>query len=304
MPLAIVQAVMGNAKSTPISIQIHGNTKKRISKIKSMIAAEQMFDVVFSNYVDLEKQMIEATSDHMFYMTTDHSRFQEAKLSISRRIINLLTANRMYVDQIPQHVLNILGENDQAAQAFQSIFSEMYDKHLAYRFFEALRNYVQHRGFPIQSCTYPSKWVDDGDTRRIEFNCSFYLEISELKTDGKFKKAVLKELEEIGEQIDIKEMARVYMECIYQIHCRFRLVVKDCIDKACTSIRKLIERHAGGCEDARVGLYVVELQLDGAYSKLYSLNYKNLYYLESLRDRHKTLNRLSKYCISTHVFRS
>jgi hypothetical protein len=97
---------------------------------------------------------------------------------------------------------------------------------------EALRNYVQHRGFPIHAISYPSKWLDveDHEKSKLQFSVIPYLDISTLAEDKFFKRRVLHELQkkdvENKKRLDIRLFIQEYVKCIGKIHEKIREIVK------------------------------------------------------------------------------
>ena len=65
-----------------------------------------------------------------------------------RKIANLLSAARLYVDHAKQHVHRILALDPVTTFDVGATLSTQYDLRFGYRCMEALRNYVQHRGLP------------------------------------------------------------------------------------------------------------------------------------------------------------
>lgn len=64
--------------------------------------------------------------------------------------------------------------------------SETYDNSVDYRIMEEIRNYVQHRGYPIHAIGYSGQWIGDGVKYRNIVVPS--INVSELAKDENIKK--------------------------------------------------------------------------------------------------------------------
>lgn len=83
---------------------------------------------------------------------------------------------------------------------------------------EALRNYTQHRGFPIHTLSYNGERVSDEGRNRVRLGVSIHVSRSELAEDPKFKKSVLSELESHADSIDLKPLIRDYVADLATVH--------------------------------------------------------------------------------------
>ena len=123
---------------------------------------EEKFTYLIDNYWDLE---IEALANTARNATLPFRRSSEVIADIhlfNRRIINLLTTSRLYIDHTPHHLTAIFGDNSPEEQQFKSRRSTHYDNSLSYRLLEALRNYVQHRGLPLSGLRRNHRLTDPG----------------------------------------------------------------------------------------------------------------------------------------------
>ena len=98
-----------------------------------------------------------------------------------------------------------------------------YDQLLGYRVIEALRNYVQHRGLPVHLIKFKASKV--GELSKFIINP--FLKVSELRKDGKFKVAVLDELENEDEKANLKLYIRQYVSSITTIHSAIRDILSE-----------------------------------------------------------------------------
>ena len=70
--------------------------------LNAAMALEENFDLLINNYRDLELEAISASVNDMTTGMPDYDDFFEVRTRLNRRVINLLSATRMYMDQCPQ----------------------------------------------------------------------------------------------------------------------------------------------------------------------------------------------------------
>jgi len=194
------------------------------------------------------------------------------------RLVNLLTAARLYVDQLGHHATEILPEISTIKDDVKRLFANEYDNNPEYRFMEALRNYVQHRGIPVHSTQYSASREGEGGEERLVFTTEVFSNKNDLKEDGLFKKAVLKE---IPEKVDLKVATRAYVECLSKVHCSVRQMVDQKLKESRQIIDNLINTYKQSHSGELIGLHV---EWDEIRLKLQKRNLG----LVNLRKRHVT----------------
>lgn len=222
---------------------------------------EQKFDLVVENYAEYELELIKSTAHQMLFFDQSWTYYSEDINRISRRIVNLLTVSRLYSDQIIHHLNSIYGPRNKMTDIINKKKSNEYDEHSSYRLMEALRNYVQHRGFPLHGCIYASERVDaendfDGN---LQYTITPYLSIKKLKEDKKFKISVLKDFEGTEDKIDIKPIIRGFIASIAKIHDTIRGLLKADIDlwerRLFESVQSFNRKH--GLDEQNFDTYAV-----------------------------------------------
>src|SRR5688572_9822556 len=194
----------------------------------SVLFIEEKFDLLVENYLELEDAMLRSTNRHMVHKDQDYEWFQVERNLFNRRLVNLLSACRSYVDYAKHHVHVVLPGDQAASDKLETAFSEHYDALLGYRVMEALRNFVQHRGFPIHVVSYSGKWVGPKNDASLRFGLSIFTKTIYLDDDG-FKKAVLGELEALGGRVDLKPLVREYVAALSEVHKQLRAMTDTCV---------------------------------------------------------------------------
>ena len=206
MPFALTKAVLGCGLFIDITEKEYQAISISKNGLFESLYLEQKLDILVENYIEFEMELLASSTRKMVNCNQNYSWFQEEGNKINRRIVNLLSACRLYLDHSMHHLSNIYGKKSEHIESINKIMSEEYDSKLGYRVMEAMRNYVQHRGFPIHKWTYNSKRIEKQDKNQLLFTLTPFIKIQELQEDKKFKKSVLMEIEKSGVEIDSKPL--------------------------------------------------------------------------------------------------
>lgn len=240
------------------AIDIDESTFEKIKQaricLNSIIAIEEKYQILFNNFIELEKECLNLTTDYMLDKNSDYSGFFDIKLAFNRRLINLLTSTKLYIDQIQPHVRSCLPNKEMLAEEVKALFSMEYDNNFEYRFMEALRNYVQHRSLAVHSTSHGGKWTTLDKSKGLEFTSSFYTLRAEVENDSAFKKSVLSEM---PEKVDLIYATRVYIESINRIHCAIRDMTCNQVNDSRALIESLTNDYVKTHNTKAVGLYAV-----------------------------------------------
>jgi hypothetical protein len=271
MRFGITQLVMGSAGMAEISEQEYQAISLARRNLFEALFLEEKFDIVIENYYEYETELLSSASRFMLFGDQNPSQIQGERILISRRIVNLLSAGRLYLDQSAHHLSNIYGNNSTASSELEREKSTEYDARLGYRVMEALRNYVQHRGFPIHSVALSWHLVEQEPNKKNKYSYTAtpLIKPAELEDDSGFKRAVLEDLKAIGDEVDLKPLAREYMECLSRVHDRIREILRSDVSDWETKIHSTIDRYkaALGEQAPIIGLAIVKETEDGMYAE-------------------------------------
>lgn len=219
------------------------------------LAIEEKYEVLLTNYEDFEKEILNSTLESELKRPRDYSDFRPLRVRCNIRIINLLTACRLYIDHIMQHVHDIILVKAEGVDLIEQFCSEKYDQNLEYRFMEKLRNYVQHNSFPIDTTSVKS-WVvrNDNSDREIASTIELICTKKVLEEDSNFNRAILAELDE---QIYLKQMIRKYVECLSEVQARVRSIISNRLSAARNNINEYLTRFKNEVNNNTDGLYAL-----------------------------------------------
>ncbi len=202
-------------------------------------------------------ELMATTMDRILHRIRGWSLFMDEKNQINRKLANLLSAGRLYIDHLPHHINNMFGENSTQLRDINNEIKVRYDGNLGFRVMEAIRNYMLHRGFVIDSLTHNSS--RDEATGFANNVVIPMIDITELEADSRFKRRVLQELKPYGDTADIRPFVRNYVASIGVIQEKVRNIIeKDTVYWEKT-VRSMISKYPVSKEGKTdiVGLVVV-----------------------------------------------
>jgi hypothetical protein len=300
--LGLMRFVLGSDGFLPIDETTSETLRQAMDDIAEMVEVEQKLDILLANFQELEEELATRSLRHAFRSDHSHREFYDGKQVLNQRVMNTLTAARLYLDQAHHHVKVFFPDDPARWAELKDKASGQYDSVFGYRLMEALRNFAQHRGLPLQGMTLKQSWIEPepGD-RRLVTNLAINLITSGLSGDGGLKPAILAELEALGEVVDIKQFVRDYIEGICVLHDHFRAMVADRITSARELLAHWKARFARHSQEERpeLGLHVGLRHPDGTATKLFSLHGDQLTYLEILRARTGGLGKISRRFVTT-----
>lgn len=226
MKYLLRKVVLDEVPEIEITAEEYADFEKARNILSNALAIEEKYELVIANYLDFEKQILNTTTGYMVREHLDYSDFFEVRLGLNIRLVNLLTAARLYVDQLNQNIRECVPNVPDTEEIVKNFFAKEYDKNKEYRFMEALRNYVQHRGIPVHWAQQGGRWTSLDDDGFLEYYTEVSSERSYLAEDSKFKKQVLGELDE---KVDLKAATRSYVESISNVHESARSMIVESV---------------------------------------------------------------------------
>ena len=255
-----------------------------------------LFRSLLSNYMELEKECLLISAQKMVYEDNEYMNFFDIKLLFNQRIVNLLTTSRLYIDQLSQHIkacnLNI---------DIKSFFSYEYDNNFEYRFMEALRNYVQHRGLAVHFTSIGTNWTSLDDDGEMQFKTRVYTKKDEVEKDSAFKKSVAKEM---PDKVDIIDASRSYIESISKVHCNIRKILSDVAISSRQIVEEIIHEYEKTSNGKSIGLGIVCLENNGKYDEILDKFYITLEWDNiriKLERKNQSLVNLRKRFVSSSI---
>jgi hypothetical protein len=214
------------------------------------LAIEEKYEIVVCNYLELEQEALNISATDMVRRDFDYSHAFEDRLSLNRRVVNLLTAARLYLDRLGRHVEGCTGAASSLA-AIDAARAAEYDRRFEYRFLEALRNYTQHNGTPVHWTSHGSRWLEIDGNRQMHCYLQFGSDKATLAQDGYFKATVLREM---PERVDLMMAARAYVEGLSAIHDKARELSSTAVEAARELMSSTQQRYLAAGAENTIGL--------------------------------------------------
>ena len=213
--------------------------KSAKSILSNALDIEEKYEILISNYFELEKEVINLSVVNMVRGLTGYEDFFEIMLALNIRLVNLLSSARLYTDQIVSHTPKCLPNINNIKELTEKYLNEEYDNFFDYRFMEALRNYVQHRGIPVHKISPRKKWTESKEDF-LEYSLYFSASKSRLIEDFKFKAAILKEM---PDEIDLGLTTRGYIQSMSNVHDKIRQLIAENVIRARNTIESAISDY-------------------------------------------------------------
>jgi hypothetical protein len=200
------------------------------NQFEHVLSVEDKYDVTIQNYLEFETSIVQEAVRELID-PGPKGRFDQLRRLLARRLSNVLSSARLYLDTLKHHSREVLACDPARLGRIEAAPSAQYDSCLEYRVAEALRNYAQHRALPVHGLIGPSTEI--ARSSQQDFFVEPYLDPYQLRQDGYFKAQVLKELpNEGGELVKLKPILRAYIDALCQIHGVFRRETRPELEKA------------------------------------------------------------------------
>jgi len=134
------------APEVPITDEEALEAHRAYRALQAAFALEETYDLLVSNFLELDQEALCAASN---YVDRTYEEFFEERARANRRIVNLLTAARLYLDHAPQRLSECASNPEDANGEFKKSAARQFDSNFSYRFMEALRNHVQHSSLAV-----------------------------------------------------------------------------------------------------------------------------------------------------------
>lgn len=214
-------------------------TAKR--RLVAALELEETFDLLLANYVEYERALFDSSLTTLLHHRWDWSAFREDRALLNRRIVNLLSSTRLYIDQSKRYARRVDGAPD-GVDFVKGLFITEYDAHVEYRVMDALRNYVQHRGLPVGLISFPGEWVkDERGKRLLRHATAVGLDTPRVATDRSVTAQVRAELKSLG-PVPLTSFLRKYVERLGNVHENLRKRLEPIVTTAAGVVDATVKR--------------------------------------------------------------
>jgi hypothetical protein len=220
----LLQVLEGSDSRIAIEREVYAELLNADNQFEHVLSVEDKYDVTIQNYLEFETTVVQEAVRELVD-PGPKSRFDQLRRLLARRLSNVLSSARLYLDTLKHHSKEILASDPMRLGRIEAAPRAQYDNCLEYRIAEALRNYAQHRALPVHGLIGPS--LETVRSSQEDFFVEPYLDPDELRQDGYFKAQVLKEMPSDGEVVKLKPILRAYIDALCQIQDVFRSEIRQ-----------------------------------------------------------------------------
>lgn len=306
MEFGLKRLVMGSSSFLPISPEQYQEIAQARTIIREALNLEQKFEFVVENYVEFEETLFKSGIHDIVLGMRGYQWFHLNRATFDRRIMNLLTTAISYTDSAKHHLNIIFSRDRDKVNPVMESYSAEYDSRIGFRTMCKLRNFVQHQGLPVHGSTFHSCWIErDGERKAINRNTvDPYIRPDELRS-GDFNKTILKELEELGEKIDLKFLVRDYVEGLSAAHATVRQYISESVITSNHVLESTIKYFQDElpAEKSILGLAAVRRNENGSYEDDLAIIRDPNEYRAYLEKKNPSMVNLTRRYVSSEVVR-
>ena len=233
--------------------------------LKNCLSLERSYDILLSDYIDLEKSHIsQAAISPIRYHSLDD--IFQIRLSLDRLMLHFLATARQHIGYLGRWGGNsVRGKSSKDVQEVVSGFrnTEIMDKPEC-KVMWLLRNEILHSNLPVDWIALSQKRVESLDTNGSDTEFEHTLKFGLLKSSfsyckgrgAKNKRCIKKALEKISvdDKIDLMALSRIYMESISIIQEKFRDYISESVSWARNKMEGAFRHYKEMCNDDPRGL--------------------------------------------------
>ncbi len=244
-------------------IEITENKFNKLKQAKDVLMRfydfTENYQVVVESYRKVEKAKHDAELNHVLYSRLEYDDLCNVRVILNSQIIGYFTSARYFLDSTNRILKKILSSAE--VTSFNEFRSSICDSTKEYRFVEAFRNYVQHRGLPIHTLTYHYYTEDKNNIKTSDNVHSLSLKADRqfLQEDKKFKKTALKDMPEV---INIIYCIRFHMEGLWKLHDYLVKAHSEIADKAREVISSLIKNFEANTKEKSYALHAFAMETE------------------------------------------
>jgi len=230
---------------------------------------EEKFYLVLENYAEFEQTLLNLTLHRLIFLKNEWTSFQDNILVLNRRLANLLAATRSYLDQVDHELISLFGSDSTVVRSVRKARNTEYKKCIGYRAMEALRNYTQHKAFPIHHLSFGVQRDEGADRVHAAHTIMPSLSITEVRRDSQMKSNVLEELTASGPLVPLTPLIREYVECLGRVHSQLRSSVAAEVARWEQTLKASMDRARTRCGDSDIGFVAAAFGGDADGEEVY-----------------------------------
>jgi len=266
------------------------------------LGIEEKFNLVIENYAEFELELQARTTRYALFLDHDWSSSMDDLHTINRRLVNLLSAGRLYIDQVKHDVSELFGSDSEQLGELKKAFAKQYDAHLGYRVLEALRNHVQHRNLPVYHLGYSIVRDPHEQVTLAKYTCTPSMSVASIKEQGSFKAQVLQELRDGDDLVDLRPFVRQYVASIGQVHTDLRERMTKAVESWGAQMELIKEKFREMYGDQLAGLVVVTKDDQDVVVESSHVVKEVMTRRRALENKNRSVAHVATHYVSTEAF--
>lgn len=213
-------------QSTTISKAKFLEVKEASTVLNMAVAIEENISIVAWNLYEFEADLLTIAQKRVIWLRSEFTISMYSRLLLERRISNLLSSCRLFLDHAPHVLSKIFPNSEKEQKSFKEFRNILHSQNKGYRYMDAMRDYIQHRGLLIYRMTFRQDGTI-GSYRQTIIPSSSLIELTDdKKLNKKIRKELGKELEAGTREIDLRPMIRDYIGCFIKLHRKLREIIE------------------------------------------------------------------------------
>lgn len=245
--------------------------------------------------------MLHSSLSNSVRFKLDYQGFHKERTLFTRRLMNLFTTGRSYIDHTAHYMSQLFEDKAKAIVDIRAIESLKIKKSFGYRVIEKLRNYVQHRGLPIHAISFNFNRIDTDNSFKLLFTITPNLTPRYIEEDERFNREVLSEMKGKGKDIDIRPLVREYIEVLGNIHADLRktlhIYISQWEETILSAIDHFQKEHTG---EGPIALYLIT-EDDGTLVDSTALIKEVIESRKNLENKNQNLINLTKRYVTSEI---
>lgn len=220
----------------------HEKLVEALKTVNGFLQDSQLFMIAAWNFREFNELV---ASYLQAYIEKDFNIFVHLPIhiNVNRAFLNLLSSTRSYLDFMDRLLKKRFGKESAIYANFKKNCSEEYDGNFSYRFLYNLRNYAQHKGFPIGVIKWGQKQNPD-EPLKIDFFLVVSIGRDEILKNFDWR-TLENEVKNLPENEDILPHISSYMESLSRVHAKSINDIFQTLTESARQITIIGERLAG-----------------------------------------------------------
>ncbi|MDD3467200.1 MAG: hypothetical protein PHE67_08640 [Campylobacterales bacterium] len=234
----IYSKCLSNGLECDIDEDTYNNLKQSKEVLFEVRSKENIYNIVLMNYYEFENELFEISlKDEIFQ--SDYFTFSMYVSKAEQRVLNLLSSITLYLDSF-KFEENIEKYSEHVKNEYQSIvdyYEEVRNGDTKIEIIKFLRNHIQHNGLLNPNALFSGVNLSDElreQTLKFEIN----------KKEIKAKWFKLENFTDIEDEIDLKNIIRIHMDFISQIHQKFRELTNEKTKNARSEFESILQKYS------------------------------------------------------------